>query len=55
MRTIDENARRRIRDIMQDYQDQMHKYNPPSGDDDKPKTGTVPYFDLHDLLFLSVS
>lgn len=39
MRTMDENAKKRIQDILQDYKDQMQKYNPPTGDDDKPKTG----------------
>lgn len=47
MRTMDENVKKRIQDILQDYKDQMQKYNPPSGDDDKPKTGTE--FDIFRL------
>lgn len=39
MKNMDENAKKRIQDILQDYKDQMQKYNPPSGDEDKPKTG----------------
>lgn len=39
MKLIDDNSRKRINDILNDYREQMQKYNPPNADDDKPKTG----------------
>lgn len=47
MKTIDENAKKRIGDILQEYQEQMQKYNPPTSEEDKPKTGNY----LRYLLF----
>lgn len=41
LKTIDENAKKRIQEILQDYQEQMQKYNPPAVDEDKPKTGNI--------------